>query len=217
MRKMKMMAMAAAVAVAATASAAVATVQEAGRGARSVTNSGTGVMPAGAQEAMPRTARQIEKNGMAGVGTVPFMFAVVPDLQFPSRDFDVGGLKLNLLCGECVNLDGLDFGLAGIARNHANGWMFNAVNVAYGDGVGLGTGAVNWVGGDFRGCQIGFANWADSGDVFQFGFYNGVRDAQGFQFGLINTADRLQGLQIGFVNIIAIADMSFFPFVNGCF
>lgn len=208
-------------AIAATAAgmlpAAVASVRQAGSGLRPVTNSGTGVMPAGAQEAMPRTSATIAKNSMQGAGITPFMLGIVPPAQIPAEDYDVGGVRLNLVCGRCVNFDGLDFGVVGIAENHANGWLFNVVSVAYGDGVGLHTGGVNWIGGDFQGLQFGIANWADSGDVFQIGIYNGVRDAQGFQVGVINTAETMQGLQIGIVNVIKNSDVPFFPIINGWF
>ncbi len=204
-----------AVALAGGLSAAVAVVQEVKPGVRPVYNSGTGVMPHGAQEAMPKAARQLAKDGMRGAGWTPAMFSVVTPLQFPGPDYDVGGLRCNLFYGECVNFDGFDFGLVGVARNHANGWLANlAANIAGGDGIGLNTGIVNWYGGDFKGMQFGIANWAESGDFWQVGFYNGSGDAQGFQLGVINTAGMMQGLQIGLVNIIGHCDLPFLPIVN---
>ena len=201
----------------ASAFAAVATVQQVEPGVRPVYNSGTGVMPAGAQEAIPRASRQLQKDSMVGVGLTPVMFSFCTPIQVPDPDFDVGGLRLNLLCGTCCNFDGLDFGLVGISKNHANGWLINVVSVAYGDGLGLHTGGVNYLSGDFKGLQFGIANWIDSGDVFQIGIYNGAYDVQGLQIGVINTANKMQGLQIGAVNIISHSDLSFFPIINGWF
>ena len=200
-----------------SASAAVATVRQIEPGVRPVYNSGTGVMPVGAQEAMPKANRQLAKDNLQGVGFSPVMFSVFSPIQFPEPGFDVGGLRLNLFYGRCCNFDGLDFGLVGVSDNHANGWLINVVTMARGDGLGLHTGGVNYFSGDFKGLQIGFANWIDSGDMFQFGGYNGGYDVQGLQIGIINTANKLQGLQIGLVNIISNSDISFFPIVNGFF
>ena len=212
----KLMICAAAIA-AICADAAVATVRQVEPGVRPVYNSGTGVMPRGAQEAMPRAARQIEKDSRVGIGFTPAMFGFFTPLQVPEQDFDVGGIRLNLFYGTCCNFDGLDLGLVGVADNHANGWLLNVVNVAKGDGLGLNTGVVNYYGGDFKGFQFGVANWIDSGEVFQVGVYNGARDVQGLQIGVINTAQKMQGVQIGVVNVIANSDVSFFPVVNAWF
>ena len=201
-----------------SASAAVATVRQVEPGVRPVYNSGTGVMPAGAQEAIPRASRQLAKDSTYGVGFSPVMFSVFTPIQIPGPDFDVGGLRVNLFYGRCCNFDGLDLGLVGVSDNHANGWLANLlVNYAQGDGLGLHTSCVNYFAGDFKGLQIGLANWIDSGDMFQIGVYNGGYDVQGLQIGVINTANKMQGLQIGVVNIISNSDVSFFPIINGYF
>ena len=36
----------------------------------------------------------------------PFMFSIVTPLQVPSSNFDVGGLRINAIYGECQNFDG---------------------------------------------------------------------------------------------------------------
>ena len=214
---MKKMMMGAMLMASVSACAAVATVRQIEPGVRPVYNSGTGVMPAGAQEAMPRASRQLAKDNLVGVGFSPAMFGFFTPLQVPGPDYDVGGLRLNLFYGTCCNFDGLDLGLVGVSRNHANGWLINVVSVAYGDGLGLNTGIVNYYGGDFKGLQIGVANWINSGDAFQIGVYNGAYDVQGMQIGIINTADKMQGMQIGVVNIISNSDLSFFPVINAYF
>ena len=199
---------------AATAGAAVATVQEIRPGIRPVYNSGTGVMPAGAQEAMEPAARQIAKDSVVGVGLSPVMFSLWNPIQFPAQDFDISGLGLGLFYSECCNFDGLNLGLVGVVNGHANGWLFDIVNVAYGDGVGFHSGLVNYMAGDFKGLQIGIANQIGSGDALQIGIYNGAYDMQGCQIGIINTASKFQGVQIGLVNVIAFSDVSFLPIIN---
>ena len=201
----------------ASACAAVATVQQIEPGVRPVYNSGTGVMPTGAQEAMPKASRQLAKDNRIGVGFTPFMLGLFTPVQIPGPDYDVGGLRLNLPFSTCCNFDGLDVGIVGVSQNHANGWLVNVVSYAAGDGLGLHTGGVNYLSGDFKGLQVGLVNWIDSGDAFQIGLYNGAYDMQGLQIGVINTANKMQGLQIGVANIISNSDLSFFPFINGYF
>jgi len=201
---------------AASACAAVARVQQIQPGVRPVYNSGTGVMPAGAQESMEPAARQLARDSVVGVGMSPIMVSLFSPVQLPSPDYDVFGLGLGLFYSECCNFDGLNLGLVGVAHGHANGWLFDAVNVTYGDGVGLQTGFVNYMAGDFKGLQFGVANWIGSGDAFQIGIYNGSYDIQGCQIGIINTATKMQGVQIGLANIITMSDVSFMPIIN-CF
>lgn len=197
--------------------AAVATVHQPRHGVRTVINSGSGVMPKGAQSAMPKAHAQLARDNMYGVGFSPFMIGIFTPIQIPAPDYDVGGFRLSLPYSYCVNFDGLDIGIVGGAQNHANGWLINLVTIAHGDGLGATTGGVNWYGGDFKGLQIGLANWIDSGDVFQIGLYNGARDVKGHQIGIINTAEMLQGLQIGVVNVISHSDHSFLPVMNWYF
>ena len=53
--------------VSASACAAVATVRQIEPGVRPVYNSGTGVMPVGAQETVPKASRQLAKDSRIGV------------------------------------------------------------------------------------------------------------------------------------------------------
>lgn len=196
------------------ATAAVARVQQVEHQARPVYNSGTGVMPAGAQEAMPRASRRIARQEMRGVGFSPVMFSLFTPVQLPGEDFDVGGFRLDLLWGTCCNFDGLDIGVVGLAKNHANGLCVNVVTYAGGDGIGLDVGGVNYFGGDFIGAQIGLANWVESGDLVQIGVLNRAYDARGHQIGLVNSAQHFEGVQIGLVNVISSSSLPFMPIVN---
>ena len=196
------------------ASAAVAKVSEVRHETRPVRNSGTGVMPAGAQEAMPKAARRQARNERYGVGYSPVQFGFFTPLQWPNRDYDVGGFRLNLVYGTCCNFDGLDIGIVGVAQNHANGLLVNLVSCAEGDGIGLTVGGVNYFGGDFIGAQVGLANWIDEGSVVQIGILNRGYDIKGHQIGLINVAEHLEGIQVGLVNVISCSDQKFLPIIN---
>ena len=200
-----------------SAGAAVANVRQIQPTVRPVYNSGTGVMPAGAQESVEPAARQLARDAVTGIGVSPVMVSVFSPVQLPDPAYDIKGLGLGLFYSECCNFDGLNLGLVGVVNGHANGWLFDFVNVSFGDGVGLQTGIVNYMDGDFKGLQFGVANWAASGNALQIGFYNGTDDMVGWQIGVINTAHMLQGVQIGLVNVISNSDHSFLPIVNWWF
>ena len=73
----------------------------------------------------------------------PLMLCLVTPLQVPPRDFNVGGLRINAIYGECHDFDGLDLSLVGRATGHANGFQAALLsNVVEGDGFGLQAGAV---------------------------------------------------------------------------
>ena len=135
------------------------------------------------------------------VSMTPVMFSLFNPAQVPSEDWDVGGLRLDLLYGKCRNLTGLDVGL---------------VNCATGNETGLAVGLVNTVGKRFTGLQVGLVNVADKASAFQIGLYNGSDDMSGIQIGLINNTRLMRGFQVGLVNVIQNNDLSFLPIFN-CF
>ena len=196
------------------ATAAVARVRQVEHVARPVQNSGTGVMPSGAQETMPRAARQLARDNKKGNGWMPCQFSLFTPVQWPNRDCDIIGLRLNLLWGTCCNFDGLDIGLVGLAQNHLNGLSVGLVTFAEGDGVGINVGGVNVYGGDFKGLQVGLGNRVAEGKLVQVGLFNSAYDVKGHQVGLINVAEHLEGVQIGVVNAIGCSSMPFLPIVN---
>ena len=164
------------------------------------------------------TEQQNEPGGRPAYdSSTDVMLGFFTPLQIPESDYDVRGVRLNLLYGTCCNFSGLDIGFVGVTKNRAKGCRVNLVNMAYEDGLGLHAGGLNYLSGDFKGLQIGLINWTDSGDAFQVGFYNGAYDVKGLQFGLINVTDKMQGIQIGLFNIISYSDLSFFPILNGWF
>jgi hypothetical protein len=147
----------------------------------------------------------------------PFMLSIVTPLQVPPRDFDVGGLRINAIYGECHDFDGLDLSaLVGRATGHANGFQASLLaNVVDGGGFGLQAGAVNYVKGDYSGLQLGLcANYIEKAKALQIGFYNGAEHIEGMQIGVINTTRTMIGLQIGLVNVIQDNDVPFLPIIN---
>ena len=149
----------------------------------------------------------------------PFMLSFTSPLEVPFRDFDVGGLRVNIIYGECHNFDGLDLGLAGRATGHGNGLQANAINIIDGDGLGVqGNWIVGFVKGEYDGLQVGAVNYADTMQGLQIGaLYNGANYMQGLQIGLINTARTMIGVQIGLVNVVQDNDVPFMPIVNCAF
>lgn len=146
----------------------------------------------------------------------PFMLSFVTPLQVPFRDFNVGGLRINAIYGECHDFDGLDLSLVGRATGHANGFQAALLaNVVEGDGFGFQAGAVNYVKGEYAGLQIGLcANYAEKAKALQIGFYNGAEHIEGMQIGVINTTRTMIGIQIGLVNVIQDNDVPFLPIIN---
>ena len=115
-----------------------------------------------------------------GESWTPFMFALAAPLQAPPDTWDVGGLRLSALYGECQNFAGLDInGLVGRARGHGNGLQVALLaNIVDGDGLGLQIAPVNYVSGSYDGWQIGAVNYGaakpqSTAQALQIGFFNG--------------------------------------------
>lgn len=131
----------------------------------------------------------------------PIMFSLFNPAQIPAENYDVNGLRIDLLYGKCRNLRGLDVGLV----NHATGRE-----------IGLEAGLVNYVEQNFTGLQVGAVNLADRMTGFQVGVFNGADDVSGIQIGVINDTRIMRGLQLGLINVIENNDIAFFPVFN-CF
>ena len=76
--------------------------------------------------------------------TTPVMVSLVTPIQVPSRDYDVTGLRLSLIYGECESFAGLDIGV---------------INTTRMDFTGLALGGIICVGDRFYGAQVGLVNW----------------------------------------------------------
>ena len=172
------------------------------------------VLSAGAAFAAPEQAA-----GQAQVPYTPFMLSLTSPLEVPFGDFDVGGLRVSILYGECQDFDGLDLGFVGRAKGHANGLQSCAVNVVDGDGMGLqGNWIVGFVKGRYDGFQVGGVNYAKTMQGLQIGLlFNGADYMQGLQIGLINVSRTMIGVQIGLVNVVQENDAPFLPIINASF
>jgi hypothetical protein len=150
----------------------------------------------------------------------PFMFSIVTPLQVPSSNFDVGGLRINAIYGECQNFDGFDISTVGRARGHGNGLQVALLaNIVDGDGLGLQIAPVNYVSGSYDGWQIGAVNYGaanpqSTAQALQIGFFNGSDFIKGCQIGVINIAREMIGFQIGVVNVIQNKEVPFLPIIN---
>ena len=112
--------------------------------------------------------------------TTPVMVSLVTPVQAPSRSYDVTGLRLSLIYGECQDFTGLDIGIIDNTRK---------------DFTGLAIGGVNCIGDRFYGAQVGLVNWNGNGDTAW------ERRSVGAQVGILNYADTFCGLQDGLVNV----------------
>ena len=110
----------------------------------------------------------------------PVMVSLVTPVQAPSRSYDVTGLRLSLIYGECQDFPGLDIGVLDNTRK---------------DFTGLAVGGINCVGDRLYGAQVGLVNWNGNGDTAW------ERRSIGAQVGILNYSDTFCGLQDGYVNI----------------
>jgi len=92
-------------------------------------------------------------------GATPIMLSLVTPVQVPSANWDVWGLRLNLLYGECRDMIGLDLGLIGYAQE-ARALQLNVVNVA----------------DTMKGLQIGLINYTRTAVGVQIGLVNVIAD-----------------------------------------
>ena len=118
--------------------------------------------------------------GVLFADTTPVMVSLVTPVQAPSRSYDVTGLRLSLIYGECQAFTGLDIGVIDNTRK---------------DFTGLAVGGLNCVGDRLYGAQVGLANWNGNGDT------SWERRSVGAQVGILNYADTFCGLQDGIINI----------------
>ena len=138
-------------------------------------------------------------SGEESPGATPVMVGLWTPAQLPSAEWDVAGVRLDLLYGSCRNLYGLDLGL---------------VNFTQENEVGLNIGLVNRVDGKFTGLQLGVVKVADTASALQIGLYNGTDDLAGVRLGLINHTRIARGVQVGLINVIENNDLAFLPLVN---
>ena len=129
----------------------------------------------------------------------PVMVSLFNPAQVPAENYDVKGLRIDLLYGKCSSLYGIDAGL---------------VNHTVNKEVGLAAGLVNYVEKSFTGLQAGGVNVGKEVHALQVGVYNEADDASGIQIGVINHARIMRGIQIGVINVIDNNEIPFLPIIN---
>jgi hypothetical protein len=135
----------------------------------------------------------------------PINIALFNPIQVFPEDNSIEGIRINLIYGKNVQMEGLDWGLV----NH----------VGTGGFTGVQWGFVNIDDANVTGWQSGFLN-ISMGNVkgFQWGWFNEGDYVNGFQLGLVNFANSMYGLQIGIINIIKTGgQFPVFPIVNWSF
>jgi hypothetical protein len=130
----------------------------------------------------------------------PVQLSFVTPIQiFPPED-TIAGVRLNVLYGRNVVVNGLDIGLVNHTAAISRGVQLGFVGIA-GSFQGIQAHVVNISKGKFEGWQMGHVNVSDTFRGFQVGLVNASGEAEGFQISLVNYARRLTGLQIGLLNI----------------
>ena len=158
------------------------------------------------------------ESNTVGTEQTPFALGFLPCFQLPGDDWDVGGIRIDVLAGRHNNVYGADIG--------------GIVNLANGETCGIETsGIYNQIGSSSGILQIaGVANYCKDGLVgvqiapinltgtvkggWQIGLFNCTEAFAGLQLGLVNYAYQAQGMQIGLLNIISDSTLPVLPIVN---
>lgn len=135
----------------------------------------------------------------------PVQVSLVTPIQIFPEKYTIAGIRLNLLYGRNVAVQGIDIGLV----NHTTTGQFQ----------GLQWGLVGLTDADFTGwqdCAVNVVQVRCEG--LQWGLVNYAGNMSGFQLGFVNYAKKMKGLQIGLVNIIKQGgQFPVFPIVNWSF
>ena len=158
----------------------------------------------------------------------PLSVAIVPPVQFPTKEFTVTGARISALWGQHRDIYGLDLGLIGnITEGNFVGIGVSGIfNLTHGKTTILGlqlaglanlnTKETKVIGlqaalginqNDSASSVIGLqvaaiANLSAFTNIYgaQIGLYNQALDVYGLQIGLVNSAKNLHGIQIGLLN-----------------
>lgn len=135
----------------------------------------------------------------------PINVALFNPIQVFPESNPIQGLRINLIYGKNVSMEGLDWGFVNsVGSGGLTGVQWGFVNVDEGNVVGWQNGLVNYSESDVKG--------------FQWGWFNTGRHVSGFQLGLVNMAESMYGLQIGILNFIKTGgQFPVFPIVNWSF
>lgn len=150
--------------------------------------------------------------GMLFADTTPIMVSLVTPVQAPSSDYDVTGLRLSLIYGDCEEFTGLDIGIIDHTGLDFTGLVIGGVNIADGRLYGGQLGLLNWNGHHDRkwerrsiGAQLGIFNYADTFCGLQDGFVNVAGSSfTGLQSSFLNITRDLTGLQCGYNFLLGV-------------
>ena len=151
----------------------------------------------------------------------PAMVSLVTPVQAPGGNYDVKGLRLSFIYGECRQFTGLDIGVANRTEGDFTGLALGGANIV-GDRIyGAQLGLVNWNGNSDRamerrtiGAQIGLLNYSDSYCGLQDGFANiSSGSFYGLQSSLVNYAKEMRGVQTG---VYLIFGVNVAGYMSGC-
>ena len=125
----------------------------------------------------------------------PIQLALFNPVQIAPEESSITGVRLSLLYGKNVNMNGIDLGLVNVTtgdqvgvqwgavgynEGNFNGWQNNFVSILKGNFTGLQTGAVTHTSGKTSGLQIGIVNYASTMNGLQLGLIN-IIGKGGFQ------------------------------------
>ncbi len=148
----------------------------------------------------------------------PFQLAFATPMQIVPENWDVMGLRLNLIYGSNHNVTFLDIGLLNHTINRQTGIQIGGIwNGVEGEMSGIQVGGIiNSAGNTYMmsGIQVGSINLAGDATGLQVGVFNSANSMQGMQIGVVNNADNLQGAQIGLINLITAGPIPFMPVLN---
>ena len=143
------------------------------------------------------------------------MLSVFHPGQIPIATTSLDGVRINLIYGECQNLNGFDFGIAGRVRERMNGFQLAGCNLIGTDANGAQFAFANYIESDFAGFQLGLWNCIGGmGTGFQLGVWNEAAKFSGFEMGIVNWSGAVNGFQLGIVNRVTSGEFLQIGLVN---
>ena len=172
-----------------------------------------------------------------GAGSSPIGISLVQPIQFPSAEWDVNGIRLNILSGQHNNTAFIDLGvfanftdgdmngvqIAGLwndVSGFATGLQLAAIvnrNASHTSGVQLACFNFNNIDAETHAIQIGLFNFTGDTEGLQIGIFNQSESMSGLQIGVFNLTNSMNGLQIGLCNVIRNSTLPVFIGLNMSF
>ncbi len=170
-----------------------------------------------------------------GIGSSPLGISIIQPVQFPPQEWDVEGIRLNILAGQHHNTAFIDLGvLANFTDGDMNGaqiaglWndvsgfatgiqIAGIVNRNSGPTAGIQIACFNYNNSDTHAIQIGLFNTTGETEGLQIGIFNQTESMSGLQIGVFNLTTYMNGIQIGLCNVIRNSTVPVFIGLNMCF